>query len=325
VPRFFRFLFAVVGLVPLVANGAIPRGWTVVDLGTLGGSGSYATAISNTGLVAGCSETVQGVVHAFIYDTGVMRDLGSGADGAGSSCALAVNNAGAVAGRSSTGELVVWDGSAVIRLGVQGDVGAIADNGIVVGSYRDGAARRAFSFANGRLTTLDASGNSHAARINVRQQIVGNANGRAVLYESGAARDLGTLGGNGSSAWGLNDVGLIVGMAANANGQLRPFLFDGAMKDLVNAPGYATAVAINNAGQVVGTAEGSFGFMLDGDEVIRLDTLAPVVEKGLRRLEPAGINDRGWIVGTARNAAGDMRAFLLIPRSAYSSSQTKAR
>jgi probable HAF family extracellular repeat protein len=304
-------------LFSLCAQGAIPRGWTLVDIGTLGGSGSHATAISNTGFVVGCAETPAGVAHAFIYSNGQMRDLGAGVDVPGNSCALAVNNQGVAAGRASTGELVVWSETVVTRLGVQGEVGAIGDNGTVVGSYRDGAAKRAFAYANGRLTTLDTSTNSHAARINVREQIVGNSGGHAVLYESGVPRDLGTLGGNGSSAWGLNDVGLIVGMAATSNGQPRPFLYDGAMKDLVNAPGYATAVAINNSGQVVGTAEGSYGFLLDGDEAIRLDTLAPVVEKGWRNLEPKGINDRGWIVGAARTPSGDMRAFMLIPRSAY--------
>ena len=307
----------------LAAHAAIPRGWTVVDIGTLGGAGSYATAISNTGFVVGCAETATGVAHAFVYANGQMRDLGTGVDVPGNSCAVAVNNQGAVAGRASTGELVVWTDTSVLRLGVQGEIGAIADNGTVVGSYRDGTAKRAFAYVNGRLVNLDASPNSHAARINVREQIVGHSGGHAVLYENGVPRDLGTLGGNGSSAWGLNDLGLIVGMAGNASGQPRPFLYDGAMKDLVNAPAYATAVAINNAGQVVGVAEGSYGFVLDGDEVIRLDTLAPVIEKGWRHLDPKGINDRGWIVGTARTASGDLRAFLLIPRSAYSSGQFK--
>ena len=45
-------------------------------------------------------------------------------------------------------------------------------------------------------------------------------------------RDLGTLGGNGSSAKGLNDRGEIVGLSTDANAQPRPFIFDGAMREL---------------------------------------------------------------------------------------------
>jgi probable HAF family extracellular repeat protein len=65
----------------------------------------------------------------------------------------------------------------------------------------------------------------------------------------------------------------------------------------------------------VGSGEGIRGFLIDGDAVTRLDTLPAVVAHGWRRLEPTGINDRGWIVGTGSNADGDLRAFLLVPAS----------
>src|SRR4051812_17857231 len=63
-------------------------GWTLVDLGTLGGPGSYATAVTNAGLVVGCSDAAGSGTHAFAYQSGVMRDLGTGsASAAGNSCA----------------------------------------------------------------------------------------------------------------------------------------------------------------------------------------------------------------------------------------------
>jgi probable HAF family extracellular repeat protein len=76
--------------------------WRLVDLGTLGGSGSFATAVSDNGFVAGCSNTPSGDVHAFLYRNGRMVDLAG--DEAGNSCALAVNGRGEAAGRNGSGE-----------------------------------------------------------------------------------------------------------------------------------------------------------------------------------------------------------------------------
>ncbi len=59
---------------------------TMVDLGTLGGDNSYATAINDAGQVVGYSETgelydqdgvTKLIVHGFLWDDGKMYDLGS--------------------------------------------------------------------------------------------------------------------------------------------------------------------------------------------------------------------------------------------------------
>jgi len=50
-----------------------------------------------------------------------------------------------------------------------------------------------------------------------------------------------------------------------------------------------------------------------GAQVTALDTLPAVQAKGWHHLQPTGINDQGQIVGTALNAQGDFRAFLLVP------------
>ena len=53
---------------------------TVVDLGTLGGTDSYAYAVNDLGQVAGASGTADGNVHAFIHDgaTGWVKALRAG-------------------------------------------------------------------------------------------------------------------------------------------------------------------------------------------------------------------------------------------------------
>jgi probable HAF family extracellular repeat protein len=297
------------------------RDWALVDIGTLGGPGSYGAAVSNSGVVVGCSDTASGGTHAFIYRDGEMQDLGTGTDSpAGDSCALAVNDAGAAAGRSATGELVIWNHRSITRLGVSGSVGDINNAGVVVGSYVEGSGNRAFVFAHGVLTNLgtlddrDPYASSAATSINGRNQIVGTSNGHAFLHEGGSMRDLGTLGGRSSAARGINAKGEIVGMSSDEFGVPTPFIYDGAMQALP-APSYSAAIAINNRGQIVGSAEGTYGYLIENGEVTRLDRLPAVVSKGWRHLEPTGINNRGWIVGTAQTPEGDLRAFLLVPQN----------
>jgi probable HAF family extracellular repeat protein len=298
----------------MAAAPAIAQNWTLVDIGTLGGPGSYAAAVSDTGVVVGCADVAGGGAHAFIYANGVMRDLGTGSDSAGSSCALAVNGEGMAAGRSSTGELVIWSGAAVTHLGVQGDIGDIDARGVVVGAMKSGAGTAAFMFVDNAIVKIgDDGATGSAAAINAHQQIVGTSNGRAFLFENGALASLGTLGGATSTAKGINDAGRIVGMASNADGQPEPFVFDGSMQALTG-PSYSGAIAINNRGQVIGSAEGTYGYLVDAGNYTRLDTIPAVVAKGWRHLEPKAINDGGWIVGTATTPSGDLRAFILIPQ-----------
>ena len=75
----------------------------MIDLGTLGGDFSYGTAISENGQVAGYStiDATDGLIHAFLYQDGKMRDLGSLGDKGGKtdqSFAMGVNSAGQVVG-----------------------------------------------------------------------------------------------------------------------------------------------------------------------------------------------------------------------------------
>lgn len=298
---------AMAGILP--AGAMTTQGWTLIELGTLGGPGSYGAAISGNGTVVGCADVNGATAHAFIWRDGVMRDLTTASSG--TSCALAVNDAGAAAGRSETGELVMWSAAGLIHFGVTGNVGAMNDAGTVVGTAGQGATSHAFMFANGNLVPIAGDG-SEATAINAEGEIAGTAQSRAFRYKDGTVTPLGTLGGNRSQAKGINDRGAMVGMATDANGQPLSFLYDQSMSALP-APGYSSAIAINNRGQVVGSAEGIYGFLVDGGSVVRLDALPGVAMRGWRHLEPTGINDRGWIVGTGTAPDGNLRAFVLVP------------
>jgi probable HAF family extracellular repeat protein len=85
----------------------------------------------------------------------------------------------------------------------------------------------------------------------------------AVLYKHGIRTDLGTLGGNSSSAQDLSDAEGVVGSSQLPDGHSHAFYWqDGQMRDLGLLAGagvdYSSATGINNLGQIVG--ESSVGF-----------------------------------------------------------------
>lgn len=147
---------------------------------------------------------------------------------------------------------------------------------------------------------------------------------QAVLFQDGSVVDLGTLGGNESSAFGVNDRGLVVGCAANAvpdpfgfcfgvPQQSRAFLWQsGGMKDLGTLGGPdALAELVNDRGQVAGWS------LTDStvNPATGIPTQHPFLwEKGkMRDLGTIGgtavylvnnLNNRGQVVG-GMNVAGD--------------------
>jgi probable HAF family extracellular repeat protein len=99
-----------------VDGGAGVKNDLMADLGTLGGNNSWGRDINNSGQVVGESDTASGTTRAFLWEDGVMIDLGvlDRTDSAGfrNSSASAINDAGHVVGwaEDETGErrAFVW-------------------------------------------------------------------------------------------------------------------------------------------------------------------------------------------------------------------------
>jgi uncharacterized repeat protein (TIGR01451 family) len=329
--------------------------YNVVDIGTLGSTqfmgATNPTAINNSGVVVGLSPTAAEVGHAFIYQGGVMTDLGQQMGPQVSSIANAVNDQGHVAGvltQMGTGGGLsytgfFYNGSTVTKYAPT-NADYVNFNGInntdqIVGVYAfNGGGGRAFISAAGatpnELVNIapQLKESSNALAINNLGQIVGeytppnsgggasylldgtnftglepglanaiSQNGNvagwhyvtspttgqpiisAYIYTGGKVQDIGTLDGVRGIAWGVNNMGQVVGESGG-----HAFLYsNGVLSDLntlipANSGWVLTrANAINNKGEIVG--EGTYkgqvnhGFLLTGGLMLHIADTEPVL------------------------------------------------
>jgi ELWxxDGT repeat protein/probable HAF family extracellular repeat protein len=205
-------------------------GYTVTDLGTLGGTDATPLGINDRSQVVGVSTTVGGDTHAFLWQLGRMTDLGT--LGGTFSEAYVINARGEIAGGATVAggdeHPVIWDHGRMIDLtpgagpGSGGLATAINDSGEVVGQlyFPDGSGH-AFVYDDGGLHDLheqvSLGGNVDAFwDVNDRGQIVGRSaiaagDPHAILYDSSGVHDLGTAGGTWSEASSINEAGQISG------------------------------------------------------------------------------------------------------------------
>jgi probable HAF family extracellular repeat protein len=133
----------------------------------------------------------------------------------------------------------------------------------------------------------------------------------AMLYHTGVARDIGTLGGIYGNARGINDLGVVVGEANKAgNTATHAFRYaNGVMTDLGTLGGTKSrASAINDAGVIVGRATLSqdlytHAFVYANGVMRDLGTLGGV------NSEANAVNNAGLIVGGSFNAHWGFHAF----------------
>jgi probable HAF family extracellular repeat protein len=337
----FSSLAAVAILASGVTSAAASTTYTYVDLGVLGGSGcgsiSAAWAVNNLRQVAGASTTnVCGAGHAFLWESGTLRDLGVIGGGTfAASAAYGINNAGDVVGQTHVSSSDPPH-AFVFRNGVMTDLGTgfgagsfsrawdINNNGVVVGEHsrRQLSAVTAAIWQGGTIRDLGTLGGragrfgvgSVAHGVNDQGQVVGGALVRRgplhpFLWENGVMRDLGTLGGNteASEAWAINNAGRVVGESQTSAGETHAFMWqNNVMQDLGTLGGnYSGAFGINAAGQVVGGSrvpgapDGNAGhaFLWTGGQMIDLNDVTTNLPAGTVLEVARAIGDDGSIVG----------------------------
>jgi probable HAF family extracellular repeat protein len=258
-----------------VSASAAPT-YRITDLGALADGDNFSTAsgINSRGQVVGASSVEAGAtLHAFIWQGGVMTDLGV-LSGQGDSFASAINVHGQVVGSS-------------------GPAAFLWQNGVM-----------------GELAPLSGAPDALALGINAGGQIVGNSGNFGVIWQNGVASDLGRLpGGNPdfpTVANFINDAGQVAGYSFVATGRHAFFWQNGVMTDLGDLPGgadFSSASGINSLGEVVGTSAtvgGRHAVVWRNGAMIDLGGLA-----GSTRTQAIANNDRGQIVGFSVVAGSD--------------------
>ena len=249
--------------------------WTnglALNLGVPFGNNSAAYGINDAGQVAGDSY-LGALNRAVLWNaTGTPAVLPSA--GQVGSLARAINTNGSVVGAiSRAGSLspTLWRDGLVAGLyqptsSASGFATAINATGQAVGVYNNVAALWQSESSEVRLLPGLGGGTfSLATSINSAGVIVGSstdivAGSRAVMWQSGAVTDLGSLGGTSSIAYGVNSRGEAVGTATTTTGADQGFLHTaGGMVNLntLLAPGSGATITVAYAANVHGQIAGS--------------------------------------------------------------------
>ena len=309
--------------IPLAAQntGKGPPRYTVMVLGTLGGTFSTANGVSNDAAITGFSTLPEdAVVHAFIWRKGVITDLGTlGGPNSFAGEGSRPNERGEVAGFSATPTLDPYG---------EGFCDAIA------GSRVAPFICRPFVWRRGVMTELPTLGgnNGIAAGINNRGQVAGVAETatvdptcpppqifafEAVIWEPNGSgiRELPPLPGDtGASAAAINDKGQAVGTSGTcAVGPIEAVLWEkGKPIDLGNLGGavFNIAFALNNRGQIIGQSNlpgntTHHAFLWQNGVMTDLGTL-----RGVPGSLAEGINNKGQVVGFSDDFQGNEVALL---------------
>lgn len=320
---------------------------TVTDLGLLtGGSMSSARAISNNGKVVGIATDSSFMIQRVVWDltnNGATTTLPN-YDPSSTAEPESINDLGQVSGTErisstlSTG--VFWSAAGSVfgllpisgGSSVQMSAHQINKDGYVVGSSREGApgylTHPVMWFGTSAPVSLGFLGNGGggtAFGINDARHVVGEAStgtvSRGFLWRGDKLVDLGAEGGSAASskASAVNNLGVIVGTSDSGTIPVQ-WKYDPSnsssnpSRQRLPVPSglvWATPVAINDAGDSVGTATlsnyaGTRAVLWRGSEAINLGTWP-----GGRNSRAFGINGSGQIVGEG-DLNGDGRNHALL-------------
>jgi probable HAF family extracellular repeat protein len=295
-----------VGLRSAETQTTAPTYYKVEDLGTLGGSHSWASAINDSGQIVGYSYLAGDQNnHAFLYKDGKMTDLGT--LGGTSSEAKGINISGQVVGWSdnSSGERRAFlydsaNGMKDLNDSIPADSGGTIEEATAINSNGEIAATMWPDSMRNLCSPYAETWDFHTALV-LRPATT-------ATYE---VQELGTLGGEYSYATGINDSGQVVGRSMTSGCWEQPFLYDSATKQMQGLAG-SQAYGINASGKVVGYTEDwtlydwactnydcHRAFIYDSatKQMQVLGTLGTGATYGTIGSEAYGINDSDKVVG----------------------------
>ena len=290
---------------PALTTGAHAQtGYTITNLGTLGGSQSFANALNNSGQVVGASYTAGDAEHhAFFYDGAAMHDIDPG-------------SVGGSAGFTFNGSTAA----------------SINNRGQIVGTYKPTAqtgfhypaSQQGFLYQNGTSTDITYPGSylTTPAHINDAGAVVGyytlteGFDNQAFLWQAGTIQTLAGVSTTLASATGIDNNGQIVGLSG--------YSVTSSYSGFLAASGTVTTISFPTAYRVVPGAITDNGLIAGGYTQgtplystthlgVFLSTNGTITDLGTMGGENAyfgGLNASGAIVGSIYRADRTSYAFL---------------
>jgi probable HAF family extracellular repeat protein len=336
---------------PLPSQAVSATGYTLTDLGTLGGWYSYAFNVNDRGMVVGGSLSATGLERAFVWipgpnGTGTMQDLGTLPGEWVQAGAYAINNVGDIAGQVMNADFtralpVRWNRlpSGEYRIealehlnGHKGGGNAINNRGDVAGAdclpglkshitiwSREGIRNLGNMGANAAIAyDMSDEGRLVVNHFPILNDIYTSS---AYLWSEGNGfQPIGGLGGTGlddeTIAWGINNHGEVAGHSLTPAGVYHAFFWseEAGMEDLGTLGGqYSWAFDVNGGGEVVGESETADGW-IHGFIWSRgrgMRDIGALVEGGYS--SAGATNGPGLIVGGSDTPDGEFHAVVWTP------------